>query len=113
MSNLVDIQAQIDKLQKQAQQIKSKEFGKTVQDIKQKMLAFGITAKDLQTAKPPKAVKTTRANIAKNTSKPSGAKVAAKYADGTGQTWSGRGLMPRWLSALVAQGRAKDEFLVK
>ena len=55
MSSLVDIQLQIDKLTKQAQAIKTKEFAKTVQDIRQKMKAFGITAKDLQVAKSSKS----------------------------------------------------------
>ena len=48
MSNLIDIQDQIEKLQKQAAEIKSREFAKTVQDIRAKMKAFGITLKDLQ-----------------------------------------------------------------
>ncbi len=55
MSSLIDIQSQIEKLQKQANEIKSKEFSSTVQEILAKMQAFGITVKDLQTAKPAKA----------------------------------------------------------
>ena len=51
MSNLIDIQSQIEKLQKQASEIKAKEFSSTVQEILAKMQAFGITVKDLQTAK--------------------------------------------------------------
>jgi len=47
MSNLIEIQNQIEKLQKQATEIKTKEFQKTVQDIRAKMQAFGITLKDL------------------------------------------------------------------
>ena len=50
MGNLLDIQMQIEKLQKQASEIKDREFDKTVQDIRDKMKAFGITAKDLQVA---------------------------------------------------------------
>ena len=55
MSNLIDIQSQIEKLQKQASEIKAKEFNSTVQDILVKMQAFGITVKDLQGTKPAKA----------------------------------------------------------
>jgi DNA-binding protein H-NS len=115
MSNLIDIQSQIEKLQKQAQDIRSKEFSSTVQDILQKMQAFGITIKDLQTAKPAKGVK---AN-AKKPDRPAAKKlakssspVAAKYKGPNGEAWSGRGLTPKWLSTLVAQGRTKDEFAV-
>ena len=40
-------------------------------------------------------------------------KVAAKYRDpNTGETWSGRGLMPKWLRAAVDAGHSRDEFAV-
>ena len=121
MNNLADIQSQIAKLQKQADQIKSKEFVKTVRDIQVKMRAFGITVEDLQA--PMAAAKATRrikdADAAgkktapkKTANKLVGVKVAAKYRDASGQSWTGRGLMPRWLATLVAQGRTKEEFLV-
>ena len=120
MANLIDIQSQIEKLQKQANDIKSKEFTATVHEIQAKMQAFGITVKDLQstkgtkggrgkakasTAKAPKAAKTTKARKAS-------APVAAKYRGPNGESWSGRGLMPKWLSALVAQGQSKESFSV-
>ena len=115
MNNLVDIQSQIEKLQKQAQQIKTKEFAKTVQDIKEKMRAFGITVRDLQSAKSTRRSKPLDATVKKPrgaASKSAGTKVAAKYRNADGQSWTGRGLMPRWLKTLVAEGRVKEEFLV-
>jgi len=27
-------------------------------------------------------------------------------------TWSGRGLMPKWMKELIANGRSKEEFLI-
>ena len=40
--------------------------------------------------------------------------VAAKYQHtGTGQTWSGRGKVPRWLQSELDQGKTKDMFAVK
>jgi len=36
----------------------------------------------------------------------------AKYRGPNGEAWSGRGHTPRWLDALVAQGRTKEEFLI-
>jgi DNA-binding protein H-NS len=120
MSNLIEIQSQIEKLQKQATEIKAREFHKTVQDILAKMQAFGITLKDLQPGKArvgkakgkiakgvksaPKAVKRTEK---------SGPAVAAKYRGPNGETWSGRGLTPRWLAALIAQGKTKEEFTIQ
>lgn len=119
MSNLIDLQFQIEKLQKQANEIKAKEFANTVQDILAKMEAFGITIKDLQSAKPArgvkgggrKAVAGKPAKAAKG-SKKSAQPVAAKYRGPNGEAWSGRGLTPKWLAALVAQGQNKDAFLI-
>ena len=48
MNSLIEIQKQIDVLQKQADDIRAQEFDKTVQDILAKMTAFGITLKDLE-----------------------------------------------------------------
>ena len=50
MGNLIEIQSQIEKLQKQAAEIKSREFDKTVRQIQAMMEAFGITLRDLQQA---------------------------------------------------------------
>lgn len=41
----------------------------------------------------------------------SGGKVAAKYRNAaTGESWSGRGLQPKWLKAALASGRKIEEF---
>ena len=40
-------------------------------------------------------------------------KVAAKYRDAAGNTWTGRGRMPRWMVAATKGGKAKKEdFLI-
>ena len=36
-----------------------------------------------------------------------------KYRGLNGETWTGRGRVPNWLQALEAEGRNRDEFLVK
>lgn len=42
-----------------------------------------------------------------------GSKVAAKYRNGTtGETWSGRGLQPKWLKAALQNGRKIEDFAV-
>ena len=40
------------------------------------------------------------------------APIKAKYRGPNGEEWSGRGIAPTWLSALIAQGRTKEEFAV-
>ncbi|MES2949243.1 MAG: H-NS histone family protein [Pseudomonadota bacterium] len=119
MNNLVDIQLQIQKLQKQASEIKDREFDKTVQDILAKMQAFGITVKDLQTANSTgrkgrgKVPAPVQGKVAGAKKKKTGAVVAAKYRGPNGESWSGRGLTPRWLSTLLAQGKTKEDFAIK
>jgi len=122
MGNLIDIQSQIEKLQKQASDIRAKEFDKTIKDILAQMQAFGITLKDLQQAmgkgragkgRGKAAAKgAAKKPVGKKRSAAAGSSVAAKYRGPNGETWSGRGLMPKWLSALVAQGRTKQEFAI-
>jgi DNA-binding protein H-NS len=122
MSNLIDIQSQIEKLQKQASDIKTREFDKTVQEIRAKMQAFGITAKDLQTGKPrggkgkttgKTAGKTAATGGRRKASPQSGQVVAPKYRGPNGETWTGRGLAPRWLATLIASGQPKEDFAIK
>ena len=114
MNNLVEIQSQIEKLQKQASQIKAKEFDKTVVEIRQKMAAFGITVKDLQPAKSGKTIDApaSKKRVGVAVKKGSTTPVAAKYRGVEGQTWSGRGLTPRWMAALIEQGKKKEDFLI-
>jgi DNA-binding protein H-NS len=40
--------------------------------------------------------------------------VSVKYANPhrLGETWTGRGMQPKWLKALIAEGHQLDEFLV-
>ena len=120
MTNLIDIQSQIEKLQKQAGEIKAKEFSSTVQDILAKMQAFGITVKDLQNPKAGRAGKGGRGRPAgkgkvvkvAKVGKKAGTPVAPKYRGPNGETWSGRGLTPKWLATLVAAGQSKESFLI-
>jgi DNA-binding protein H-NS len=43
-----------------------------------------------------------------------GSKVPAKYRNpnNPGETWTGRGVKPRWLAALVNEGHSVDDFLI-
>jgi DNA-binding protein H-NS len=41
-----------------------------------------------------------------------GGKVAAKYKGPGGETWSGRGLKPKWLASLLAEGHTVEEFAI-
>lgn len=41
-----------------------------------------------------------------------GTKVAAKYKDSEGNTWSGRGSRPRWLRAAIEAGKTLEDFAI-
>lgn len=101
MSSLIDIQKQIAELQARAQEIKTREFNEKVAMIKETMATYGITVEDLQ-GKPAKVGKVKSAS-------PAPIKYVGPQAN---QTWTGRGLMPRWLKTLVETGHAKEEYLV-
>ena len=85
------------------------------------MIVFGITLKDIQTgmvrnnkAKTKIAAKAESVGSKVNRKGEKGLTIVpAKYRGPDGETWSGRGLTPRWLHALMTQGRAKEEFAIK
>ena len=49
----------------------------------------------------------------RRTRKDAGEPVPVKYRGPNGETWSGRGRMPKWLQAAEANGESRDKYLVK
>jgi DNA-binding protein H-NS len=50
---------------------------------------------------------------APGTSANAGRKVAPKYRNSaTGETWTGRGLQPKWVQAAVASGKKLEDFAI-
>lgn len=118
MNELIELQEKIKALQKQAADVRARDFNAMVNEIQAKMLAFGITAKDLaitqrksKKVKVPASVKPVKVQTAK--SKTLGRSVEPKYVGPDGQTWSGRGLSPKWLAALLEQGAKREDFLIQ
>lgn len=96
MTTYKELQAQIEKLQQQAEEVRQKEIASAIAEIKAKMQEYGITAVDLGATSKKKIVK----------SRPA---VEAKYRnDATGETWSGRGKSPKWIT-----DQDRDQFLIK
>ncbi|WP_090571757.1 H-NS histone family protein [Belnapia rosea] len=44
--------------------------------------------------------------------KDAGAQLAVKFRGPNGEEWSGRGRLPRWLHAMEAEGRNREEFRI-
>ena len=99
MANLSELLAQKAALEQQIAQTQREERQQAITKIKALMAEYGLSVADLA-ARP---------------GKPAGAgtKVAAKYRNkATGETWSGRGLQPRWLKGALASGQKLNDFAV-
>jgi DNA-binding protein H-NS len=110
------IQAEIKKLQQEAQAIRDKEIAEVIVKIKSAIAVYGITAQDLGLAAPAgRAAKPAKKTAAK--SGPGKKKVKAgrpaKFRDEAGNSWSGIGKRPTWFNAALAAGKKPDELLVK
>jgi len=101
MSSLQELLAQKAEIDRQISDARRQERSDAVSKVRALMAEHGLTAADLvaKTSSP-------RAST-------SGRKVAAKYRDPvTGQTWTGRGLKPKWLSAALEAGKQLNDFAV-
>lgn len=104
------LQQQITKLSAEADRIKKGEVAGTVARIKQAIAVYGLTVQDLF-GKAGKGGISSGGKVAATGSKSKNSG-AAKYADGKGGTWVGRGPRPMWLREAIASGRGLEEFAV-
>jgi DNA-binding protein H-NS len=52
------------------------------------------------------------ANGGGNGSKAKGKKIVPKYRGPDGDTWTGRGVKPRWLTSAMNEGKKPEDFLI-
>jgi DNA-binding protein H-NS len=101
VSTLKELLAQKEALDREIEQTKKEERSAAIQKVRELMAEYGLTDNDLKGRGTQKAPSR------------SGTKVAAKYRNAsTGETWSGRGLQPKWLKAALATGRKLTDFAV-
>mgnify|MGYP000862242620 CR=1 FL=1 len=110
------IQAQIRKLQQEADALKAKEVSGVVARIQEAIAHYGLTAADLfgnapaglrrkaAAPRPRKSAKATKA--AKAPSPP-------KYQDDAGHQWTGIGKRPNWFKDALAAGKTADDLRIK
>jgi len=104
------IQREIARLKKRADALQEKRQAPVIAKIVRTMREFGITPDDIAAA----FGKKTRTKTA--TGKVTSAKrpAAPKYRDpATGNTWTGRGKPPRWLTEAEQAGASRDQFLIE
>jgi len=114
--SLSDLLAQKAALEKQIAEFQKEKRGEAIARVKALMAEYGLTAVDIVGgARAPKAAAPAAAPspAPAKKSKAAGKKVAAKYRNpATGDTWSGRGLKPKWLVAAMAGGKTLADFTI-
>lgn len=100
------LQRQIEVLQREAEKLRSQEIREVVGQIKVAVAHYGISAAQLGFG----TAASGSARAAK-ASKPALSR-SAKYADGQGNEWSGRGPRPHWLRDALKAGKDVEEFAV-
>jgi DNA-binding protein H-NS len=72
-------------------------------EFQEKAAALGLSLEEL--VKQPKATKAKSGKATK--------KVAPKYRASNGDEWSGRGRPPKWIVMLEAEGKRREDYLIK
>ncbi|KVM68020.1 DNA-binding protein [Burkholderia ubonensis] len=98
MATYKELKAQMDALAEKTEAARIAEFQAVVDDIRAKVVEYGVTEKDIFGAR--------RSRSAKQATAP----VEAKYRDPkTGATWSGRGRAPAW----IQNAKNRNRFLIQ
>jgi len=109
----VQIQKQIENLQREADKLKRKEIDDVIAKIKEAIAVYELTAADLgftrsaatAGAAPRKRGRPATRGRAKSASEP-------KYRDEAGNTWGGRGPRPQWLRDALGAGKNLQDFAI-
>jgi len=90
MTTLQELLDQHAALDRQISAIRTAERSRAISDVRALMAQHGLTFADVSSA---------HSASHKGAAKTAGKKVAPKYRDpGTGATWTGRGLRPKWMA---------------
>jgi DNA-binding protein H-NS len=101
MATLQELIAQKEALEREIDRTRNQDRAEAISKVRSLMEQYGLSVTDLSSKGGPK----TRAG--------KGNKVAAKYRNkATGDTWSGRGLQPKWLRAALGTGAKIADFAI-
>ena len=103
MATYRELKAQAESLLQEAEDLRKEEISTAIEEIRIKMAEYDIGIDDLRTG-PSRAATKGRST--------SGKKAPIKFRDSKGNTWSGRGLKPKWLQAALATGKKVEDFAV-
>jgi DNA-binding protein H-NS len=102
---------QISKLQRQADQIRSKEVSEVVQRIRVAIDHYGLSTQDLFGPKRRGLAQTAAAAAQRGPASTKRASIA-KFASDDGRTWTGIGKRPTWFVEALAAGKTAQELLI-
>lgn len=103
MPTYLELKAKAEKLLIEAEEMRVKELDEVIADIKEKIKAHGLTARDLGFTVGSKKKSAAAAPV----------KPARRYRGPNGETWSGgRGRKPNWVSEALAKGKKLDDFAI-
>jgi DNA-binding protein H-NS len=101
MASVSELLAQKAAIEQQIADAQRAERADAIARVRALMTEHGLSLADLNSKKPV------------NASKRSGTKVAPKYRDASsGNTWSGRGLQPKWLKQALSTGKSLSDFAI-
>jgi DNA-binding protein H-NS len=99
MATLQEMIAQKEALEREIERTRSADRTDAIAKVRTLMEQHGLTAADLSN----------KGSIKPRAGK--GNKVAAKYRNvATGESWTGRGLQPKWLKAALSSGKKISDF---
>lgn len=102
MTTLQELLAQRAEIEKKIADVQREERAAAINKVRNMMAEFGLTAADIAGKAP--ATRSTGGGR-------STGKVAAKYRNAqTGESWTGRGLQPKWLKKALADGAKLEDF---
>lgn len=107
LSTYLELKAQAEALLAQAESVRKQELASVIQEIKDKMRQYELTAADLGLAPVAAVAAKPRAGAKSKSTAP------AKYRGPNGETWAGGlGRKPEWVRALLAEGKNLDDYLI-
>lgn len=125
LSKYEEIQNKIAELQKQADELYSSERKTAIQECKEKIKLYYLTASDLglsggagrgRKAGAKTAASKTKSTTAAKKGRKAGRKpvkkAEPKFIGPNGETWAGRGKQPNWLTDLINAGASLDDFRI-
>ena len=106
MSSLHDLLTQRIELEKQIEDAKRESRAAAISKVRELMAENGVTIADLGGK-----TSTRSLTISKGASL-KGVAIAPKYKGPNGESWTGRGLQPRWLREALTTGATLEQFKI-